>query len=180
VPPSPDQSPRHASDRRFREGRVALAASLRALLGRHAPEPLDDADRAAAIAAEARAAHRAAAEHAWGVVRHAWAAGDRAGVAAVLHAVRALVGARPVWLVVPGREPQAAPLDAEAALDNPLGFAALAEGGELLLLDQELPAGLWLGGAAEDGWEVEAWGAEPWLSAATRAVREWRAGGAGA
>jgi hypothetical protein len=66
-------------------------------------------------------------------------------------------------------------------LDNPLGFATLA-GHELLLLDRELPAGLWLwrrvhdDGAARGvtvAWELELWG-EPWLSAATRAIRELR------
>jgi hypothetical protein len=64
-------------------------------------------------------------------------------------------------------------VESDAVLDNPLGFAALA-GGELVLLDQEVPAGIWLGGpaAGTGGWELEVWGAEPWLSAATRALRE--------
>jgi hypothetical protein len=99
-------------------------------------------------------------------------------VSAVLHRAAALLGARACWWIVPGREPQAVPLAADAVLDNPFGFAALAEGAELVLLDRELPAGLWLGPPTEagaPGWELEAWGSEPWLSAATRAVREWRA-----
>ncbi|HZF68211.1 MAG TPA: hypothetical protein VEZ47_09245, partial [Gemmatirosa sp.] len=128
---------------------------------------------------EARAGHRAAEAHAWAVVRHAWPGDDRGGVSELLHAVSALLAARPCWWIVPGREPQAVPLASDAVLDNPFGFAALAEGHELVLLDAELPAGLWLGhpphDAAGDGWAVEVWGTEPWLSAATRALREWRA-----
>ncbi len=178
----PAADARRASDERFRRGREELVVALRSLLGpRGAPHPLDDADRAAAVAAEARAGHRAAGEHAWAVVRHAWGEDGRAGAAAVLQALSALVGPRPVWLVVPGREPQAVEVDSDVVLDNPIGFAVLAEGGELVLLDRQLPAGVWLGrhaGAAPGapaGWELEVWGAEPWLSAATRALREWRA-----
>jgi hypothetical protein len=178
----PAADARRASDERFRRGRQELVVALRSLLGpRGAPEPLDDADRAAAVAAEARAGHRAAGEHAWAVVRHAWGEDGRAGAAAVLQGLGALVGSRPVWLVVPGREPQAVEVDSDVVLDNPIGFAGLAEGGELVLLDRQLPAGVWLGrhaGAAPGapaGWELEVWGAEPWLSAATRALREWRA-----
>jgi hypothetical protein len=182
----PADAARQASDRRFLRGRAELAVALRSLLGaRDAPEPLADADRAASVAAEARAGHRASAEHAWALVRHEWREGGRAGAAAVLQAVGALAGPRPVWLVVPGREPQAVAVDSDRVLDNPLGFAALAEGGELVLLDRQLPAGVWLarhpgGPGAPDAWEVEVWGAEPWLSAATRALREWRAGRPGA
>lgn len=182
----PPEGPRRASDDRFRRGRAALTEALRALCGpAHAPLPLDDADRAAALAAEARAAHREASAQPWAVVRQAWAAGAPDGVSAVLHGVAATVGARPGWLIVPGREPLAVPLLAEMVLDNPFGFAALAEGHELLLLDAELPAGVWLARETSDdrspaahAWALEVWGTEPWLSAATRALRAWRAGGA--
>jgi hypothetical protein len=174
-----DDLARRASDQRFRRGREELAAALRRLLGSgNAPEPLADADRAAAVAAEARAGHRAAAEHGWAVVRREWPTDDRSAVAALVHAISARAGSRPVWLVVPGREPQVVPIDSEAVLDNPLGFATLAEA-ELVLLDQDVPGGVWLGrhsahhpGGTQHRWELEVWGAEPWLSAATRAMRE--------
>lgn len=175
-----DDLTRRASDGRFRRRRAELAAALQALLGaRAAVEPLADADRAAALAAEARAGHRAAEAHAWALVGHVWESDDRAAVATVLHRTAALLGARPSWLIVPGREPQAVALSSDAVLDNPLGFAALADDYELVLLDQQLPAGLWLArrtpGASHHAWELEVWGTEPWLSAATRALREWRA-----
>jgi len=169
-----NESPRRASDARFRQRRAELADALRGLLGsRAAAEPLDDADRAAALAAEAGAAHRAGRRHAWAVVRRRWGGDERAAVAALVHAVSAHVGSRPAWLILPGREPQAVAVESDAVLDNPLGFAALA-GGELVLLDQEVPAGVWLAGPAAGvgAWELEVWGAEPWLSAATRALRE--------
>jgi hypothetical protein len=68
-------------------------------------------------------------------------------------------------------------VDSEAVLDNPVGFAAAADH-ELRLLDQELPAGLLLDrrshvhgpDVVRYTWELEVWG-EPWLSAATRALR---------
>ena len=73
-------------------------------------------------------------------------------------------------------ERQAVPLESDAALDNPLGFASLA-GHELWLLDRE-PAGLSLvrhshrvgPNAVRGMWELEVWG-EPWLSVATCALR---------
>jgi hypothetical protein len=180
---------RRASDNRFRRGREALTEALRSLLGPGAPEPVADAGRAAALAGAARAGHRAAAEHAWALVRHEWRTDDRNGVASLVHALGALLGARPAWLVVPGREPQAVAVASDAVLDNPLGFAALAQGGELVLLNGCVPAGLWLGrhthihpapAPVRYTWELEVWGAEPWLSAATRAVRGLRAGPPGA
>ena len=176
----PDEIARRASDNRFRRGQEALREALAALLGaRYTADILDDADRAAAIAAEARTVHRAAEEHDWTLVRHEWPSDDRTSVVAVLHAVSAHVGTRPLWLVIPDREPQVVGLTSDVVLDNPLGFAAIA-GFELVLLDRELPAGLWLGRhsyirpseATTYMWELEAWGGEPWLSAATRALRE--------
>jgi hypothetical protein len=183
-----DDVARRASDDRFRRGREALALELRRLLGaHHAAEPLADADAAAALAVEARAAHRTAEEGGWALVRHEWPVDDREGVTALVHAVGARVGPRPVWLVVPDREPQVVALTADAVLDNPLGFAGLASrfggtlrGMELVVADREVPAGLWLGRhidavgpeGVRHSWELEVWGAEPWLSAATRAVRE--------
>ena len=174
--PHRDDDPLRASDRRFQRRRAELVDEIRALLGhRGAAAPVDDANRAAALAAESEAGHRAAREHGWAVVHHDWPAAARGAVAALVQAVSARIGARGVWLVLPGRDPQAVPLDAEAVLDNPFGFARLA-GEELVLLDRELPAGLWLAGpgAGADGWRLEVWGTEPWLSAATRALREQR------
>ena len=166
-----DASPLRGSDARFQRRRAELALELRALLGpRAAAEPMADADRAATIAADVGAAHREARPHPWAMVRHAWSSSERVAVVALLHAVSASVGARAAWLVVPGREPQVVSIASDAVLDNPLGFAAIA-GGELVLADQAVPAGLWLH-ATHDGWDLEAWGAEPWLSATTRAIRE--------
>ena len=176
----PGGNPRRASDRRFARQRADLTAALRGLLGvREAVLPLSDADRAAALAAEARTAQRQGASHDWAMVRHRWPDRERAALADVLHALSALLGARASWLIVPGREPQAVALSSDDVLDNPFGFAALAGDPELVLLDRQLPAGLWLGppaNRADDGWELEVWGSEPWLSAATRAIREQRDG----
>ena len=180
----PDDIARRASDNRFRRGRADLGEALATLLGaRDAPEPVADADRAAALAAEARSAYRAAESQDWSVVRAEWRSDDRVAVTDLLHAIAAAVGPRPVWLVVPGREPQAVPLTADVVLDNPLGFAALGDH-EFTLLDHSVPGGLTLtrharGSGAETSytWEAEAWGTEPWLSAATRALREQRARG---
>jgi hypothetical protein len=175
-----DDITRRASDNRFRRDREALNEALAGLLGaRLAIEALSDADRAAAIAAEATAGHRAAEDHGWALVRHASPTDDRAALVALLHAIERRLESRAVWLVVPGREPQVVPLTSDVVLDNPLGFAALADF-ELVLLDQQVPAGLWVGrhvhdagaGAVAHSWELEVWGAEPWLSAATRALRE--------
>jgi hypothetical protein len=174
----PDDEPRRASDERFRARRSELRGGLVALLGPHTrAEPVPDPDRAAAVAAEAAAAQRAAAEQSWAVVRQAWTGEARDALVALLHVVSASVGERPVWLILPGREPQVVPLTSEVVLDNPLGFAALG-GDELVMLDQAVPGGVTLirvrraAGAAEESWDLEVWGAEPWLSAATRALRQ--------
>ena len=173
----PDERMRHASDRRFHRRRAELVEALGALLGpRNATEPLKDADRAAALAAEARASHREAEPHGWALVRHEWPGDERERVVRLLHALSARLGSRELWIILPGREPQAVSLVSDAVLDNPLGFAALSEF-EMLLLDHSVPAGLWLHrrGLSTDGfaWELEVWG-EPWLSAITRAIRETR------
>lgn len=176
----PDEVARRASDNRFRRGREALLDDLERLLGaRHSAEIVHDADRAAAIAAEASTGHREAAEHDWALARHVWLSDDRTPLVTVLHAISTLVGPRPVWLIVPGREPQVVALTSDVVLDNPLGFAALA-GFELVLLDRDVPAGLSIGRhvyvsglqSSRYAWELEAWGGEPWLSATTRALRE--------
>jgi hypothetical protein len=173
---------RRASDNRFRRRREALVEALGALLGpRLAPEPLANSDCAATLAAEVRTAYRGAEEQAWGVVRGEWSSDDRGAVVDVLHAFAAALGPRSVWLVIPDREPQVVPLESDVALDNPLGFVALADH-ELTLFDQPLRAGLTLtrhshfrGHARMSySWEVEAWGSEPWLSTLTGALRQVR------
>jgi hypothetical protein len=172
-----EENPRRAGDARFRRRHAEVAGALRALLGPHElVTPLDDADRAAALAADVVVGHREARGHAWAIVRHAWTGpGSRGALVALLHAISALAGPRASWLIVPDREPQAVPIGSDAVLDNPLGFTALA-GGELVLVDQSVPAGLWLLADGDtDSWTLEVWGAEPWLSAATRALREQRA-----
>ena len=176
-----DEGTRPGSDRRFRRHRAELVDALRGLLGpRSRTEPLADADRAAALAVEARASHRQAAPNSWSMVRQEWANDEREAVVALLHALSALLGPRSAWMIVPGREPQAVGLTTDTVLDNPLGFAALSDF-EMVLLDQSVPAGLWLlrhSYPTSSGWELEVWG-EPWLSAATRAIREQKgAGGA--
>ena len=166
---------------RFRAERAALADAVAALLGPRADvAPADDPAQVASLASEFLAAHRAAEPHDWGLVRRAWRAADVTACADTLHRLSHHLGARPVWLVVPGRSPQAVSLASDVVLDNPLGFAALARGPHgpaLQLLDPEVEAGLWLvrhshhyPGDGGDGWELEVWG-EPWLSAATRAPR---------
>ncbi|HKG93040.1 MAG TPA: hypothetical protein VKA84_14145 [Gemmatimonadaceae bacterium] len=167
-----------AAEQRFRTRRVEFAGALRQLLGaRAAPEPLADRASAAALAAELAATLEAAEQHDWGVVSREWSAADAEAMAEVMHRLSGNLGARAVWLLTADPEPQGAPLGSDAALDNPLGFAA-AGGHELRLLDRELPAGLWLvrhshhygPSTIRYRWALEVWG-EPWLSAATRALR---------
>jgi len=171
-----EEGTRNASNRRFHRDRRELIAAIRGLLGpRSRTEPLADADRAAALAAEARASHREAEPSSWALVRHEWGLDEREGVVNLLHAFGELLGPRSVWLILPGREPQAVGLPIDAVLDNPLGFAALSDF-EMVLLDQSVPAGLRLlrhSYPISPEWELEVWG-EPWLSAATRAIREQR------
>ena len=174
-----DDDPRRGSDLRFRARRAAVIEELRSLLGtRSSAEVVDDADRAAALAAEARASHRDAEPDSWAIVRRAWEDDDRSAVTYLLHAIGEILEPRATWLILPGREPQAVALPADAILDNPVGFAALSDF-ELVMLDQRVPAGLWLLRRARAqpstgfSWEMEVWG-EPWLSAATRAIRESR------
>jgi hypothetical protein len=170
--------PLRASDARFRRRREALRDDLVALLGsRVRVEPIADGDRAAALAAEAVDAQRAASRESWAVVRQAWTGDARDALVTLLHSLSERVSERAVWLIVPGREPQVVPLTSDVVLDNPLGFAAIGDD-ELVVLDQQVPAGLTLthlrhaGGASAERWDLEVWGAEPWLSAATRALRE--------
>lgn len=171
---SPDEIARRHASARFHARRAELAAALVALLGpRAAPTPAD-APTAAAVAQELTASHRDAEPYDWALVRHAWPAAAVGDCADALHRLSRNLGARAVWLVdgTPAVPAQAAALDSDAVLDNPFGFAALAEGDapELRLLDRDVAAGLWLTRDVASGWELEVWG-EPWLSATTRALR---------
>ncbi len=176
----PDEVARREAAERFRARRVELAGELTALLGRReAVAPVDDMAAAAAVDGEFLASYRQAEPHEWAIVRHGWPEEDTGGCAEALDRLARNLGARPAWLLVPGRPAQAVALPSDAALDNPFGFAALTEryAPELRLLDREVTAGLWfarrahhMGTIAVYGWALEVWG-EPWLSAATRALR---------
>ena len=175
-----DETARRAAAERFRLRRAEVAEGLVALLGRReGAVPLDDAAAAAGVESELLASHAEAEPHDWALVRREWPPSDVEALAETLHRLARNLGARAVWLVVPGMAPQAVPLASDAVLDNPFGFAALAErsGPDLRLLDCEVAAGLWLvrrsqhmGTVDVRTWELDVWG-EPWLSAATRALR---------
>jgi hypothetical protein len=176
----PDEVTRREAAERFRARRAELTEALTALLGRReAVAPVDDLAAAAAVEREFMASCRDAEPHEWAMVRHGWPEDDPTACAETLHALARNLGARPAWLVVPGHPAQAVALPSDAVLDNPFGFAALTEryAPELRLLDREVAAGLSLarrahhmGTIAVYGWALEVWG-EPWLSAATRALR---------
>jgi hypothetical protein len=168
---------RSPSRHRFRQEQSALAAALRALLGQ-AVDTLEfvGQERAEEIDAEFLQS-RAVEEYGSNVVQQVWPEGAIEAATEVIHRVSRNVGTRPVWLIVPLSEAQAVAMPNDFALDNPLGFAALADS-ELRLLDRELPAGLWFLRHSHDAetnhvdytWELSVWG-EPWASAATRALR---------
>jgi hypothetical protein len=170
--------PRSASRSRFRHEQSALAAALRSLLGQ-AADALEfmGPERAGEIDAEFLESHRAADEYGASVVENFWPEAEIEKAVGVIHRLARHVGARPVWLIVPLSDPQAVAMPNELPLDNPLGFAALADS-ELRLLDHELPAGLWFlrhthhlaTNHVEYTWELSVWG-EPWASAATGALR---------
>ena len=155
-----------------------LSSELTRLLGtRTLIEPLSSAARAAQLDSAFVQAHAETEDLEWARVAHWWEADETDTLVETLHRMSALLGTRLVWLIVGGTEPQVASLVSDKVLDNPLGFGGLA-GDDLRLLDQEVPAGIWLTRHTYHGatqtqfrWEFEAWGAEPWLSAATRALR---------
>jgi hypothetical protein len=170
--------PQSPSRNRFRHEQAALAAALRGLLGQ-AADTLEfmGPQRAAEIDAEFLQSHRAADEYGSGVVEKVWPEAEIEVAADVIHRLARNVGARPIWIIVPLSDAQAVAMPNELPLDNPLGFAALADS-ELRLLDQELPAGLWFlrhthhvaTNQVDYSWELSVWG-EPWASAAMRALR---------
>ena len=161
---------------RFRQRRDVAHEEIARLVGpRPAVALLEDAARAAALQAEFLASHRAAEGQEWACVAQEWPAADVVALTDTVHRLARNLRSRAVWLLLAGQDPQAAIVDSDLVLDNPLGFAALA-GHEVRLLDREVPAGLWLT-RHEDGptdaartWALEVWG-EPWLSATTRALR---------
>lgn len=166
-----------ASAQRFLAARASFATWLRSLLGAHAIiVPVEDVAAAASLYAEYRAGERDAEGRDWALARHAWPLEDVDEAVDALHRLSNNLGSRDVWLIIPDREPQACALMADMVLDNPLGFAALARN-ELALMDRAVPAGLSFQRydlsteyGAEHEWELVVWG-EPWLSAATRALR---------
>ena len=162
---------------RFRHEQSGLAAALGTLLG-SAAEALDfvTLDRADQLFAEFQYSYNDAKRLDTAVGR-TWPQEDIEHAVNSIHALIEPVGARLVWLIVKLTEPQAIAVPGEVVLDNPLGFAALADR-EVRLLDRELPAGLWLlrhshhygPTHTEYSWELAVWG-EPWASATTRALR---------
>lgn len=175
--PAAEQAARLRADR-FEHEQGALAAALRGLLG-HTADSLTFADiaRADALQGEFVASHRAADELAAGVVERVWPEAEIDAAVDTIHRLARNVGPRPVWLIVPLTDSHGVDMPNDLPLDNPLGFAALADS-ELRLLDRELPAGLWFlrhapqlaTGHFAYRWELSVWG-EPWASAATRALR---------
>ena len=173
-----DEIARRAGAQRFRLRRAAIAADLTRLLGPSAPrEPLAEAGEASAVAAEFDRAYATTEARAWARVARWWEDAQADDLADTVHRLANNLGAREVWLLIPGPDPQVVPITSDAPLDNPLGFAALGDH-ELRLLDRHVPAGLWLlrhayhdPAATSYRWELEVWGTEPWLSAATRAFR---------
>lgn len=110
------------------------------------------------------------------VSRRAWGHDRLVAMCATLHHLSELLGSRPAWLLWPGTPADAARLDTETVLDNPLGFAAMT-GGALALVDEGERDGLWLAprdaapglpAALAGAWELEVWGAE-WTCALSRA-----------
>lgn len=175
--PAADLTARARADA-FRHEQAGLAAALRGLLGQAADSlTFLDLEGAGALSAELLASHRAADEYGGSVVERTWPEAEIQLAVDAIHRVARNVGPRPVWFVVPLTAPQCVAVPNDVILDNPLGFAALADR-ELRLMDQELPAGLWLRrhtrddatGHADYTWELSVWG-EPWASAATRALR---------
>jgi hypothetical protein len=163
--------------RRFRQEQSGLAAALEGLLGT-ASGALEfvTLERADALAAEYQLSHRSAAD-VNATVEAAWPQDEIERAVNYIHALIGHVGGRPAWLIVQLSEPQAVALTSESVLDNPLGFATLADN-QVCLLDRELPAGLCFKRHTHDHeslltdytWELTVWG-EPWASAATRALR---------
>ena len=162
---------------RFRHEQSGLAAALEGLLGT-ASGALEfvTLDRADALAAEYQYSRRGAADLN-ATVEAAWPQDEIERAVNFIHGLMEYVGTRPAWLIMQLTEPQAVALTSEIVLDNPLGFATLADN-EVRLLDRELPAGLCFlrhshhfgPMLAEYTWELTVWG-EPWASAATRALR---------
>jgi hypothetical protein len=180
MEPSDDLRARLAAER-FRHHRNVVHEDLVRLVGpRSAVTLLEDAAGAAAMEAEFLASHRAAEGQDWACVAQEWPDAEVVALADTVHRLARNLRPRSVWLLLASHEghaPQAAVVDSDAVLDNPLGFAALGDH-EVRLLDREVPAGLWLARHSyhhgptdvRHTWELEVWG-EPWLSATTRALR---------
>jgi hypothetical protein len=167
---------RRLAAQRFRRKRQEFAAALAGLLGEAAPVPLGDPDQAGMLSAEYQASYDAAAPNEWALVRREWPAAEATDLVDTIHRLARNAGGRRIWVLGLGGDAQAAASHSDAVLGNPLGFAA-ATAHQLALLDAEVPAGVSLarhshhiGPRVSFSWELEVWG-EPWLSAATRALR---------
>jgi hypothetical protein len=176
MTPQGDKLSARLAANRFRLERDALMAQLSRLLGRATSTPLDDAPHASALLAEFREAHAVAEPNDWAFIRHEWPMDAEADVAKRCHLLGRNLGVRTVWLLVGDHTPQAVTLRSDIVLDNPLGFAGIADH-QLCLFDGEVTAGLWLarhshhfGAEVQFTWELDVFG-EPWLSAAARALR---------
>jgi hypothetical protein len=163
---------------RFRLRRAELIEDLVRLLGPRArAEPSADPADAARLSTEFLAGRGAAEPNEWAIVSRHWGTDEVDALTSTLDRLSRNLGPRAAWLLTADHEPHAVPLQVDAVLDNPLGFAALGEH-QVRLLDRSVPAGLWLRrhsrqfglGPARHTWQLEVWG-EPWLSAATRALR---------
>ena len=178
MEPTDDLRARLAAER-LRRRRDSVDEEIARLVGPRSPvRLLDDTARAASLHAEFLASFRAAEGQEWACVAQEWPGADVVALVDTVHRLARNLRARGVWLLLGHQEQElAAPVDSDAVLDNPLGFAALGDH-ELRLLDRDVTAGLWLArhsvhiGTApvEYTWALEVWG-EPWLSATTRALR---------
>jgi len=175
-----DEIARRAQGNRHRVQSAELIEGIRALIGNSAkPHILDDPVAAADIKARAFRGYNVAVGAESGLVRKEWSSDASELIVDLLHAVSAEIGSRPVWWVLSRQEPQAVVVRSDQLLDNPLGFAALDEY-SLNILDQDVAGGLLLTRHSHHRgpqdlsytWELEAWGAEPWLSATARAIEQ--------
>jgi len=163
---------------KFRTRNAEFVAELKSLLGSRSNWlSTADAEEASRLAKEFKAGYESAEPHDWALVKAVW---DGAKTPALVEALNKLsnhLGNREVWLLDLREEWQAVALDSEQVLDNPVGFAAVCDQ-QVALLDRDVPAGLWLvrhsyhfRKSTRYEWELEVWG-EPWLSAATRTLRD--------
>jgi hypothetical protein len=163
---------------KFRTRNEEFVGELKSLLGsRSNPLSTADAEEASRLAKEFKAGYESAVPHDWALVKVVWGDAKTPDLVDALNKLSNHLGNREVWLLDLREERQAVALDSEEVLDNPVGFAAVCDQ-QVALLDRDVPGGFWLvrhsyhvGRAITYEWELEIWG-EPWLSAATRTLRD--------